>query len=66
MAVRFVPRPVILKAMARSAETQLSIWDCMIVEAALIGGAPTLYSEDFTHGQQFGPLQVVNPFNAAQ
>ena len=58
--------PLVMKAMARSAEIQLSIWDCMIVEAALVGGAQNLYSEDFTHGQQFGPLQVVNPFNAAQ
>jgi predicted nucleic acid-binding protein len=56
--------PLVMKAMARSAQSQLSIWDCMIVEAALAGGAQTLYSEDFAHGQRFGALRVVNPFEA--
>jgi predicted nucleic acid-binding protein len=58
--------PLVMKAMARSAQSQLSIWDCMIVEAALTGGAQTLYSEDFAHGQRFGALQVINPFEAPQ
>jgi predicted nucleic acid-binding protein len=56
--------PMVMKSMARSAQSQLSIWDCMVVEAALVGGARTLYSEDFTDGQRFGALQVVNPFKA--
>jgi predicted nucleic acid-binding protein len=55
--------PLVMKAMARSAESQLSIWDSMVVEAALVGGAQTLYSEDFTSGQRFGSLRVVNPFD---
>ena len=54
--------PLVMKAMARSAHSRLSIWDCMIVEAALAGGAQVLYSEDFSHGQMFGRLRVVNPF----
>ena len=54
---------LVMKAMARSAQSQLSIWDCMIIEAALAGGAQTLYSEDFAHGQRFSALQVVNPFD---
>lgn len=58
--------PMVMKAMARSAQSQLSIWDSMVVEAALIGGADTLYSEDFTSGQRFGSLQVVNPFERRQ
>ena len=58
--------PMVMKAIARSAHGQISIWDCMVVEAALVGGAQTLYSEDFTHGQQFGPLRVVNPFEPPQ
>jgi predicted nucleic acid-binding protein len=56
--------PLVMKAMARSAQSKLTIWDCMIVEAALAGGAQTLYSEDFAHRQHFGALQVVNPFEA--
>lgn len=58
--------PLVLKAMARSAQSQLSIWDCMIIEAALVGGAQILYSEDFVHGQNFGSLRVVNPFDKRQ
>jgi predicted nucleic acid-binding protein len=54
--------PLVMKAMARSAQNQLSIWDSMIVEAALAGGAQVLYSEDLQAGQRFGALQVINPF----
>ena len=38
------------------------IFDAMVVEAALRAQAHTLYSEDMQHGQQYGPLTVVNPF----
>ncbi len=42
----------------------LSIWDAMVVEAAQRAQAQTLYSEDFSHGQRFGTLTVLNPFRA--
>lgn len=51
-------------ATERSVVHQLSIWDAMVVEAALRAQAQTLYSEDFTHGRRFGTLRVVNPFLA--
>ncbi len=41
---------------------QLSLWDAMIVAAAQSSGASELISEDFTHGQDFGGVRVVNPF----
>ena len=41
---------------------QLSFWDSLIVVAAQKGGASVLFSEDFNHGQKFGPLVVQNPF----
>lgn len=53
---------LVLKALARAAESQLSVWDAMVVEAAMVSGARTLYTEDLTHGQRFGALTVVNPF----
>jgi predicted nucleic acid-binding protein len=53
---------LVKSAIARSIESQLSIWDAMVVEAALLAGARTLYSEDFTDGQCFDTLTVVNPF----
>lgn len=53
---------LVLKALARSAESQLSVWDAMVVEAAILSGAQALLTEDLTHGQSFGPLAVFNPF----
>ncbi len=42
---------------------RLSIYDAMIVAAALAGGCKALLSEDLQHGQVFdGTLAVRNPF----
>ena len=49
-------------AMERSIRNRLSIWDAMVIEAALRADAQTLYTEDLSHGQRFGKLAVVNPF----
>ena len=43
---------------------QLSIWDALIVRAAVISGCRTLYTEDLQDGRRFEGLQVVNPFRA--
>lgn len=61
-----VPSEVTLvtAAIEKSMQQQLSIWDAMVIEAALRGGAQTLYTEDLTHGQRFDALTVVNPFIA--
>lgn len=40
----------------------LSIWDALIVRAALISGCRILSSEDFQSGRRFEALEVVNPF----
>ena len=41
----------------------LSIYDSMIVSAALLAGCTTLYSEDMQHGLRVDKqLRVVNPF----
>ena len=37
---------------------------CCLVEAALRGGAQTLYTEDLTHGERFESLTVLNPFTS--
>ncbi len=45
---------------------QLSIWDSVIVAAALLSGCETLYSEDMQHGLVIDQrLKLVNPFIAA-
>lgn len=41
---------------------QLSIWDGLIVRAALASGCRVLYTEDLQHGRSFDGLEVVDPF----
>lgn len=45
----------------------LSLYDALIVAAALISGCSTLYSEDMQHGQIIeGQLTICNPFRASE
>jgi predicted nucleic acid-binding protein len=41
---------------------QLSYWDAAIIASARELGCPTIYSEDFSHGQDYNGVRVVNPF----
>jgi len=41
---------------------QISYWDGAIVAAAEAMGGRTVYSEDLSHGQRYGAVQVLNPF----
>lgn len=41
---------------------QLRYWDAAIVAAAARLGALLLYSEDLSHGQDYGGVRVINPF----
>jgi predicted nucleic acid-binding protein len=41
---------------------QVSLWDALILAAARVSGATKLYSEDYNHGQNYGGIQVINPF----
>jgi predicted nucleic acid-binding protein len=61
---RTVPSDATLVAAAMDTAVRhpLSIWDAMVVQAALQAGADTLYTEDLNPGQRFGGLTVVNPF----
>jgi predicted nucleic acid-binding protein len=54
---------LILSAIHRSRNNQLSFWDALIVQAAIEGHASTLYSEDMQHGQVQDDLRLVNPFS---
>ncbi len=54
-----------IKAAIRIEERyQISFWDALILAAAESGGADILYTEDLNDGQQYGPVQVRNPFRA--
>lgn len=53
---------LVTAAIEKSMQHPLSIWDAMVIEAAVRSGAQTLYTEDLTHGQRFDTLTVINPF----
>ncbi len=55
---------LLFQAFALQQRYQTSLWDALIVQAALDRGCTTLYSEDLQHGMRFGALEVVNPFAA--
>lgn len=62
VTVQPVTYELILEAWQLRSRFQISHWDSTIIAAAQAMGCTTLYSEDFTHGQKFGDLRVVNPF----
>lgn len=45
-----------------STRHRISYWDGAILAAAEALGAETLYSEDLSHGQRYGPVRVRDPF----
>lgn len=54
---------LVMRAMERSRESNISLWDALIVEAARVGGCDTVYSEDLQDGGRYGEVRVVNPFS---
>lgn len=52
----------VLRGLEVQERFQLSFWDAMIVQAAESAGCEVLYSEDLSHGQEYGGVLVVNPF----
>lgn len=52
----------VLDALRLSEREKLSVWDALIVQAALAARCVTLYTEDLRAGQRFGEMEVVNPF----
>ena len=56
--------PVLEAAHALKARTGYSIWDCLILAAALAQGCKLVYSEDMQHGRIIDGLRIINPFEA--
>ncbi len=56
---------MVLRAFGLHQRHQFSVWDALIVQAALDAGCTTLYSEDLQHGMRLGSLTIVNPFSGA-
>ena len=56
----------ILEAMDAERRYKISFWDALIVVAAQKSKTDVLLSEDFSHGQKFGSVRVLNPFLQGQ
>lgn len=52
------------RSISTSREHQLSLWDALIVEAAVLGGCDVLYTEDLSEGATIRGVEVVNPFRS--
>jgi predicted nucleic acid-binding protein len=50
-------------AIEQSERFAISCWDAAILAAAEALGSDTVYSEDFSHGQRYGHVPVLNPFS---
>lgn len=61
---RVASSPALLNAaLDLQAETRYSLYDCLVIAAALQAGAEVLYTEDLQHNHLVGgTLRVVNPF----
>jgi predicted nucleic acid-binding protein len=59
--VRFTEHDVIA-AIELHRLNHISFWDAMIVHAARLAGATTLFSEDFQHGASLAGVRIMNPF----
>ncbi len=54
--------PLLIAAVNLRRRHQISHWDSTILAAAQDLGCTTLYSEDFSDGQDYDGVKVVNPF----
>jgi predicted nucleic acid-binding protein len=54
--------PLVLRAIGRARRQRLSLWDALIVEAALAGSCEVLFTEDLQHNQRLDALRIENPF----
>jgi predicted nucleic acid-binding protein len=52
---------LLLQAMSVTDRFQISLWDSLIIAAALRAGASEVWSEDLNDGQDYGGVKVVNP-----
>jgi len=53
---------LIKAAIKRNQTDQISFWDALIIETALVVGADVLWSEDMQHDREFDGLKIQNPF----
>ena len=52
----------VVRAIEQHRLSQISFWDALIVQAARLSGAATLFSEDLQTDSVIGGIKVINPF----
>lgn len=52
----------LLQAIDLQRDLQLSFWDAQVLQSAASLGCKQLLSEDLSHEQAYGGVQVINPF----
>jgi predicted nucleic acid-binding protein len=60
--VAVITPPLVARGIRRSIDSQLSFWDALIIETALMEKADLLVTEDLQDGWEIGTLRVWNPF----
>ena len=60
--VVYIDTPMIFDAVALSQTHTVSMWDGLILQAAIDGGCNRLLTEDLHHGWNLHGLRVENPF----
>lgn len=53
---------LVIQAVAFKQRYGISYWDAAVVAAAHALGSTVLYTEDLSHGQQYGEVRAINPF----
>lgn len=62
--VRSLTVPHVDLALEISSRFQINYYDALILAAAQLAGCKAIYSEDLNAGQDYGGLQVQNPFGS--
>jgi len=56
---------LVARGLALHQAHSISMWDALVVQAALDARCDVLLTEDLQHGRRFGDLEVRNPFAAS-
>lgn len=54
---------LVLRAAQTAHEVGISIWDAMIVEAAVLAGCDEVWTQDLSHGQTIRGVRIHNPLS---
>lgn len=55
---------LVMRAASTAEQHELSMFDAMVLEAAVLGGCEEIWSEDLADGAALRGVRVVNPFRA--